>query len=377
MGAVFWHPRGWTLFQLLINYMRKRQDDAGYLEINTPDILDRSLWEKSGHWEKFSEHMFTTEAKEGRVYAIKPMNCPGGVQVYKQGIKSYRDLPLRISEFGKVHRYEPSGALHGLMRVRAFTQDDAHIFCTENQITEECKNVCDLILSIYKDFGFENIRIKYSDRPEKRVGSDAIWDKSEEALKIAVKATGLAFTHNPGEGAFYGPKLDFILRDAIGRDWQCGTLQVDLTLPGRMGAVFVDEDGQKKNPVMLHRALFGSLERFTGILIEHYAGRLPLWLTPLQIMIATITSDSDDYAKEVLQQLRVHGLRADMDLRNEKISYKIREHSVSKIPMILVVGKKEAKHKTISLRRLGSNKTTTIDLKQGLSSLQEEALSPN
>jgi len=376
-GAVFWHPRGWTLFQLLINYMRKRQDDAGYLEINTPDILDRSLWEKSGHWEKFSEHMFTTEAKEGRVYAIKPMNCPGGVQVYKQGIKSYRDLPLRISEFGKVHRYEPSGALHGLMRVRAFTQDDAHIFCTENQITEECKNVCDLILSIYKDFGFENIRIKYSDRPEKRVGSDAIWDKSEEALKIAVKATGLAFTHNPGEGAFYGPKLDFILRDAIGRDWQCGTLQVDLTLPGRMGAVFVDEDGQKKNPVMLHRALFGSLERFTGILIEHYAGRLPLWLTPLQIMIATITSDSDDYAKEVLQQLRVHGLRADMDLRNEKISYKIREHSVSKIPMILVVGKKEAKHKTISLRRLGSNKTTTIDLKQGLSSLQEEALSPN
>ena len=376
-GAVFWHPKGWTLFQLLINYMRKRQDDAGYLEINTPDILDRSLWEKSGHWEKFSEHMFTTEAKEGRIYAIKPMNCPGGVQVYKQGIKSYRDLPFRISEFGKVHRYEPSGALHGLMRVRAFTQDDAHIFCTENQITEECKSVCDLILSIYKDFGFENIRIKYSDRPEKRVGSDAIWDKSEEALKIAVKATGLAFTHNPGEGAFYGPKLDFILRDAIGRDWQCGTLQVDLTLPGRMGAVFVDEDGQKKNPVMLHRALFGSLERFTGILIEHYAGRLPLWLTPLQIMIATITSDSDDYAKEVLQQLRVHGLRADMDLRNEKISYKIREHSVSKIPMILVVGKKEAKHKTISVRRLGSNKTKTIDLKQGLSSLQEEALSPN
>ena len=376
-GAVFWHPKGWTLFQLLINYMRKRQDDAGYLEINTPDILDRSLWEKSGHWEKFSEHMFTTEAKEERVYAIKPMNCPGGVQVYKQGIKSYRDLPLRISEFGKVHRYEPSGALHGLMRVRAFTQDDAHIFCTENQITEECKNVCDLILSIYKDFGFENIRIKYSDRPEKRVGSDAIWDKSEEALKTAVEATGLTFTHNPGEGAFYGPKLDFILRDAIGRDWQCGTLQVDLTLPGRMGAVFVDEDGQKKNPVMLHRALFGSLERFTGILIEHYAGRLPLWLTPLQIMIATITSDSDDYAKEVLQQLRVHGLRADMDLRNEKISYKIREHSMSKIPMILVVGKKEAKHKTISLRRLGSNKTTTIDLKQGLSSLQEEALSPN
>ncbi len=375
-GAVFWHPKGWKLFQSLINYMRKRQDDAGYLEINTPDILDRSLWEKSGHWEKFSEHMFTTEAKEERIYAIKPMNCPGGVQVYKQGIKSYRDLPLRISEFGKVHRYEPSGALHGLMRVRAFTQDDAHIFCTENQITEECKKVCDLILSIYKDFGFENVSIKYSDRPEKRVGSDAVWDKSEEALKIAVEATGLAFTHNPGEGAFYGPKLEFILRDAIGRDWQCGTLQVDLTLPERMGAFFVDETGQKKAPVMLHRALFGSLERFTGILIEHYAGRLPLWLAPLQIMIATITSDSDDYAKEVLKKLRIHGLSADMDLRNEKISYKIREHSTSKIPVIFVVGKKEVKQETISLRRLGSDKTETIDLKKALSLLEEEASSP-
>ena len=376
-GAVFWHPKGWKLFQSLINYMRKRQDDAGYLEINTPDILDRSLWEKSGHWEKFSEHMFTTEAKEGRIYAIKPMNCPGGVQVYKQGIKSYRDLPLRISEFGKVHRYEPSGALHGLMRVRAFTQDDAHIFCTENQITEECKKVCDLILSIYKDFGFEDVRIKYSDRPKKRVGSDAVWDKSEEALKIAVEATGLTFSHNPGEGAFYGPKLEFILRDAIGRDWQCGTLQVDITLPERMGAVFVAETGQKKAPVMLHRALFGSLERFTGILIEHYAGRLPLWLTPLQIMIATITSDSDDYAKEVLQKLRIHRLSADMDLRNEKISYKIREHSTSKIPIILVVGKKEVEQETISLRRLGSDKTETIDLKKALSLLQEEASSPN
>jgi threonyl-tRNA synthetase len=376
-GAVFWHPKGWTLFQSLINYMRKRQEDAGYLEINTPDILDRSLWEKSGHWEKFSEHMFTTEAKEERIYAIKPMNCPGGIQVYKQGIKSYRDLPLRIAEFGKVHRYEPSGALHGLMRVRAFTQDDAHIFCTEKQITEECKKVCDLVLSIYKDFGFENVRIKYSDRPEKRVGSDAIWDKSEKALRIAVEETGLAFTHNPGEGAFYGPKLEFILRDAIGRDWQCGTLQVDLTLPERMGAVFVDEDGQKKNPVMLHRALFGSLERFTGILIEHYAGRLPLWLAPLQIMIATITSDSDNYAKEVFQQLRVHGLNVDLDLRNEKISYKIREHSISKIPIILVVGKKEEEQKTISLRRLGNDKIESIDLQQALSLFKEEAMPPN
>lgn len=376
-GAVFWHPKGWKLFQSLISYMRKRQDDAGYLEINTPDILDRSLWEKSGHWEKFSEHMFTTEAKEERIYAIKPMNCPGGVQVYKQGIKSYRDLPLRISEFGKVHRYEPSGALHGLMRVRAFTQDDAHIFCTESQITEECKKVCDLILSIYKDFGFENVRIKYSDRPEKRVGSDSVWDKSEKALKIAVETTGLAFSYNPGEGAFYGPKLEFILRDAIGRDWQCGTLQVDLTLPERMGAVFVDEDGQKKNPVMLHRALFGSLERFTGILIEHYAGRLPLWLAPLQIMITTITSDSNEYAKEVLQQLHVHGLNAEMDLRNEKISYKIREHSTSKIPIIVIVGKKESEQKTLSLRRLGSDTTKTLDLKEAISLLKEDASSPN
>lgn len=376
-GAVFWHPKGWKLFQSLINYMRKRQDDSGYLEINTPDILDRSLWEKSGHWEKFSEHMFTTEAKEERVYAIKPMNCPGGVQVYKQGIKSYRDLPLRISEFGKVHRYEPSGALHGLMRVRAFTQDDAHIFCTENQITEECKKVCDLILSIYKDFGFENVSIKYSDRPEKRVGSDDVWDKSEEALKIAVKASGLAFSHNPGEGAFYGPKLEFVLRDAIGRDWQCGTLQVDLTLPERMGAVFVDEDGQKKNPVMLHRALFGSLERFTGILIEHYAGRLPLWLAPLQIMITTITSDSNDYAKKILQKLRMHGLSVDMDLRNEKISYKIREHSTTKIPIILIVGKKEVEQETISLRHLGSDKTETVALDKGVSLLIEEVSPPS
>ena len=376
-GAVFWHHKGWTLFQTLVSYMRQKQKKAGYKEISTPEMLDKTLWEQSGHWEKFGENMFTSETPDEKTFAIKPMNCPGCIQVFNQGLKSYRDLPLKLSEFGKVHRYEPSGALHGLLRVRAFTQDDAHIFCTENQITEECKKVCDLILSIYKDFGFENVSIKYSDRPEKRVGSDAVWDKSEEALKIAVEATGLAFSHNPGEGAFYGPKLEFILRDAIGRDWQCGTLQVDLTLPERMGAFFVDETGQKKVPVMLHRALFGSLERFTGILIEHYAGRLPLWLAPLQIMIATITSDSDKYAKEVLQELRVHGLRADMDLRNEKISYKIREHSISKIPLILVIGKKEAEQKTISLRRLGSNKTETIGLKQVLSLLQEEAMLPN
>ena len=376
-GAVFWHPKGWTLFQSLINYMRKRQNNVGYLEINTPDILDRSLWEISGHWEKFAEHMFTTEAKEDRIYAIKPMNCPGGVQVYKQGIKSYRDLPLRISEFGKVHRYEPSGALHGLMRVRAFTQDDAHIFCTENQITEECKIVCDLILSIYKDFGFEDVRIKFSDRPKKRVGNDIIWDKSEAALKTAMEATGLAFTHNPGEGAFYGPKLEFILRDAIGRDWQCGTLQVDLTLPERMGAVFVDEDGQKKNPVMLHRALFGSLERFAGILLEHYAGKLPLWLAPLQIVVSTITSESNNYARKLLKQLCSKDLRANIDLRNEKISYKIREHSIAKVPIIMIVGKKEVDQNTISIRRLGSDNTETLDLKEAILLIQKEASPPN
>ena len=376
-GSVFWHEKGWNLFQKLVDYMRTKQKKAGYKEINTPEILDRSLWEKSGHWEKFGEHMYTSTTPDEKVFAIKPMNCPGCVQVFNQGLKSYRDLPLRISEFGKVHRYEPSGALHGLLRVRAFTQDDAHIFCTEKQITEECKKVCDLILSIYKDFGFENVRIKYSDRPKKRVGSDAVWDKSEEALKIAVEATGLPFSHNPGEGAFYGPKLEFILTDAIGRDWQCGTLQVDLNLPERMGAVFIDEDGQKKNPVMLHRALFGSLERFAGILIEHYAGRLPLWLAPLQAMITTITSDSDNYAKEILQQLRLEGLSAEMDLRNEKISYKIREHSTSKIPIIIIIGKKEVEQQTLSLRRLGSDTTETIDIKDALSLLKKEASSPN
>ena len=294
-GAVFWHPKGWTLFQSLINYMRNRQDKAGYVETNTPDMMDKSLWETSGHWDKFSDMMFRTEAKDDKIYAIKPMNCPGAVEIFKQGLKSYRDLPFLLSEFGKVHRYEPSGALHGLMRVRAFTQDDAHIFCTEDQITQESKTVCDLILSIYKDFGFDNVRIKFSDRPEKRVGDDAIWDKAEAALMQAMEATGLEYTLNPGEGAFYGPKLEFVLRDAIGRDWQCGTLQVDLNLPGRLGATYIGEDGNKKIPVMLHRALFGSLERFTGILIEHYAGHLPFWLSPLQAVVATITSDTDEY----------------------------------------------------------------------------------
>ena len=376
-GAVFWHPKGWSLFQSLINYMRNRQDKAGYVETNTPDLMDKSLWETSGHWEKFSEMMFRTEAKEEKIFAIKPMNCPGAVEIFKQGLKSYRDLPLRMSEFGKVHRYEPSGALHGLMRVRAFTQDDAHIFCTEDQITSECKIVCDLILSIYKDFGFENVRIKFSDRPEKRVGNDTIWDKSEKALKEAMEITGLKYTLNPGEGAFYGPKLEFVLRDAIGRDWQCGTLQVDLNLPGRLGATFIDEDGQKKTPVMLHRALFGSLERFTGILIEHYSGHLPLWLSPVQVMVATITSDSNNYGNEVVKELKSLGIRTEIDLRNEKIGYKIREHSNSKIPMIIAIGKKEADEKSVSVRRLGSQETKTIKLNEIKNILQQESKIPS
>ena len=376
-GAVFWHPKGWGLFQSLINYMRKRQDKAGYVETNTPDLLDKSLWETSGHWEKFGESMFTTQAKEGRIFAIKPMNCPGAVEIYKQGLKSYRDLPLRMSEFGKVHRYEPSGALLGLMRVRAFTQDDAHIFCTENQITSESKIVCDLILSIYKDFGFTDVIIKYSDRPEKRVGEDHVWDKAEKALIEAVEATGLVYTINPGEGAFYGPKLEFILRDAIGRDWQCGTLQVDLNLPGRLGATYIDEDGQKKTPVMLHRALFGSLERFTGILLEHYAGHLPLWLSPLQVMVTTITSDSDNYAYQVCDALKSVGLRAKTDTRNEKIGYKIREHSNTKVPIIIVVGKKEAEEKTVSVRYLGSQDTKIMKLDDIARTLQNESSIPS
>ena len=375
-GAVFWHPKGWTLFQSLINYMRNRQDKAGYVETNTPDMMDKSLWETSGHWDKFSDMMFRTEAKDDKIYAVKPMNCPGAVEIFKQGLKSYRDLPFLLSEFGKVHRYEPSGALHGLMRVRAFTQDDAHIFCTEDQITQESKIVCDLILSIYKDFGFENVKIKFSDRPEKRVGDDAVWDKAEAALKQAMEATGLEYTFNPGEGAFYGPKLEFVLRDAIGRDWQCGTLQVDLNLPGRLGATYIGEDGNKKTPVMLHRALFGSLERFTGILIEHYAGHLPLWLSPLQVMIATITSDTNDYALEVKNELVKKGIKSDVDLRNEKIGYKIREHSNSKVPIIIAVGKKESQEKTVSVRRIGSSETSTFKLDEIVTTLSNEVKSP-
>ncbi|MDC3143418.1 threonine--tRNA ligase [Pelagibacteraceae bacterium] len=375
-GAVFWHSKGWVLFQNLINYMKKRQDEAGYQEINTPDIMDKSLWELSGHLEKFGDNMFTTEAKEDKVYALKPMNCPGCVQVFKSGMKSYRDLPLRISEFGKVHRYEPSGALHGLMRVRAFTQDDAHIFCTDEQVTEESKIVCDLILSIYKDFGFEKISIKFSDRPEMRVGSDEIWDKSELALKKAVEATGLQYTYNPGEGAFYGPKLEFILRDAIGRDWQCGTLQVDLNMPERLGATFIGEDGQKHHPVMLHRALFGSLERFTGILLEHYAGNLPLWLAPVQAVVAPITSEIDSYAKEIYNQLKSSDIRVDLDTRNEKINYKIRDNSLQKIPYMLIVGKQEQENKSISIRKFGSKDQEIIKFENLTDFFEKKCMMP-
>ena len=376
-GSVFWHAKGWTLFRTLIDYMRHRQEEAGYEEINTPDIMDKSLWERSGHLEKFGDNMFTTEAREERVYALKPMNCPGCVQVYKQGLKSYRDLPLRVAEFGKVHRYEPSGALHGLMRVRAFTQDDAHIFCTEDQITEESKKVCDLVLSIYKDFGFENVSIKFSDRPEKRVGNDDVWDKSEAALREAMEATGLEYTLNPGEGAFYGPKLEFILKDAIGREWQCGTLQVDLNLPERLGGHYVAEDGQKYNPVMLHRALFGSLERFTGILIEHYAGNLPLWLAPIQAVVAPITSDINEYAERVFLSLKNKGIRVEKDLRNEKISYKIRENSLKKIPYQLILGKNEMEDNTITLREFGNDKQEKIKFEKLNDFFQKKCMMPS
>ncbi len=376
-GSVFWHPKGWRLFQTLIDYMRRRQKAAGYEEINTPDVLDRSLWEKSGHWEKFGENMYTTVTPDERVYALKPMNCPGHVQVFKQGLRSYRELPLKLAEFGKVHRYEPSGALHGIMRVRHFTQDDAHVFCTEEQLTEECVTVTRLILDIYKEFGFEDVRVKFSDRPEKRVGSDEIWDRSEAALREAADAAGLEMTYNPGEGAFYGPKLEFVLRDAIGRDWQCGTLQVDLNLPERLGATYVGEDSAKHHPVMLHRALFGSLERFTGILIEHHAGKFPLWLSPLQVMVATITSDADDYGMEVLAQLRAAGIHAEADLRNEKINLKVREHSLQKIPLIFVVGRKEAEEKTVSIRRLGSDRQESLALTAAIDHVLKESTPPD
>src|SRR5262247_2687429 len=376
-GAVFWHPKGWTLFQTLIGYMRRRQQAWGYVEVNSPDMLDRALWEQSGHWEKFAVHMYIAETPDERVYACKPMNCPGHVQIFKHGLKSYRDLPLRLAEFGKVHRYEPSGALHGLLRVRHFTQDDAHIFCTEDQITEECVRLNQQMLSIYRDFGFTDVVIKFADRPTKRVGSDDVWDEAEAALKRAVEAAGLQYEFNPGEGAFYGPKLEYVLRDAIGRDWQCGTIQVDLNMPMRLGAFYIGPDGEKTVPVMIHRAMFGSLERFTGILIEHHAGHMPLWLAPVQVMVATIVSDADPYAEEVLEALKAAGLRAEADLRNEKINYKVREHSLAKVPVLLVVGKREAEEGTVSVRRLGSQEQQVIKLDAAIHALAAEAVPPD
>ena len=376
-GAVFWHDKGWNLFLKLVEYMRYKQKRAGYKEINTPEILDKSLWEKSGHWEKFREFMYTTDTPDEKNFAIKPMNCPGCVQVFNQGLKSYRDLPLKFSEFGKVHRYEPSGALHGLMRVRAFTQDDAHIFCTEDQITEECMSVTNLILEIYRELGFKDVLLKYSDRPEVRVGDDKVWDKSEKALLDAIKASKIKYEINKGEGAFYGPKIEYVLKDAIGRDWQCGTLQVDLNLPGRLGASYVDQSGSKKVPVMLHRALFGSLERFIGILIEHYAGKLPLWLSPIQAVVLPISIEFSDYAKKVFNELIKAGINSEVDLKNQKINFKIREHSLAKIPLLLICGQKEKKDNSITIRRLGLEKQETLKVSKLISEISKKTNLPS
>ena len=361
-GSVFWHEKGWALFQKLIDYMRMKQDLAGYKEINTPEVLDRTLWERSGHWEKFGENMYTSTTPDEKVFAIKPMNCPGCIEVFKQGLKSYKDLPLKMSEFGKVHRYEPSGALHGLLRVRAFTQDDAHIFCTEDQITKECLIVTNLILEIYKDLGFENVILKYSDRPNLRVGDDSVWDKAEAALLEAVKASKLEYSINKAEGAFYGPKIEFVLRDAIGRDWQCGTLQVDFNLPGRLGASYVDKDGTKKIPVMLHRALFGSLERFIGILIEHYAGKFPFWISPLQTVVIPISEDFEDYAIKVSKKIKEIGISSEVDLKKHNLNYKIRDHSLAKVPLLLICGKKEVDSNSVTIRSLDSTKQENMEL---------------
>ena len=375
-GAVFWHQKGWSLFQSLVKFMREKQNDAGYLEVNTPEMLDKTLWEKSGHWDKFQEYMYTTDADK-KTFAIKPMNCPGHVQVFNQGLKSYKDLPLKISEFGKVHRYEPSGALHGLMRVRAFTQDDAHIFCTQEQITEESLKVTNLILDIYKSFGFENVKLKFSDRPDKRVGSDIIWNQSEKALLDAIKASGLKYEVNKGEGAFYGPKIEFVLIDAIGREWQCGTLQVDFNLPGRLDATYVADNGSKQVPVMLHRAMFGSLERFIGILIEHHAGKFPFWLAPDQVAVLPISSEQNDYAFELKMLLEKKGLRSIIDNRNEKINYKIRDHSVSKIPVLMICGAKEVQNRTITIRRFGLEQQQTMSLDEAMDKLSLESRTPS
>ena len=374
-GAVFWHPKGWTLYRTLQNYIRRRLEGAGYVEVNTPMLMDKVLWEKSGHWEKFREGMFISESEE-RTLAVKPMNCPGHVQIYNQGIKSYRDLPLRIAEFGCCHRNEPSGALHGLMRVRAFVQDDAHIFCTEDQVKSETKAFIDLLRVVYADLGFTEIRVKFSDRPVKRAGSDETWAKAAAALRAATDAAGLEWTLNPGEGAFYGPKLEFVLRDAIGRDWQCGTLQADFVLPERLEANYIGEDGAKHRPVMLHRAIFGSMERFIGILVENYAGKFPLWLTPLQAVVCTITEEANDYAAEVAATLRANGLRVETDLRNEKINYKVREHSLAKVPVLVVLGKKEAETRGVALRRLGGANQEILALDEATDRLAKEAAVP-
>ncbi|WP_169543394.1 threonine--tRNA ligase [Sneathiella aquimaris] len=375
VGMVFWHNKGWTLYRTLESYIRNKLEIAGYEEVKTPQLVDRKLWEDSGHWDKFRENMYTTESEE-RTFALKPMNCPCHVQIFNQGITSYRELPLRMAEFGSCHRYEPSGALHGIMRVRGFTQDDAHIFCTEDQITSETEIFCELLLDIYKDFGFTEVKVKFSDRPETRAGDDSIWDKAEGSLKDAVEATGLSYSLNPGEGAFYGPKLEFVLTDAIGRDWQCGTLQVDFVLPERLNANYIGEDGAKHRPVMLHRAIFGSMERFIGILIEEYAGRFPLWLSPVQVAVATITDEADDYARAVIAAAEKRGLRAILDLRNEKINYKVREHSLAKVPALLVAGKREAEENTISVRRLGEKHQKVMGLEEALDALAEEAKVP-
>ena len=376
-GSVFWHPKGWVLYREIESYMRRRLDDAGYNEVKTPQLVDRSLWEASGHWEKFGDNMFTAETEDDRTLALKPMNCPGHVQIYRQGITSYRDLPLRMAEFGSCHRNEPSGALHGIMRVRAFTQDDAHIFCTEDQINSESVAFCNLLQDIYRDFGFEEVRVKFSDRPEVRAGDDATWDKAEAALRDATDAAQLETTLNPGEGAFYGPKLEFVLRDAIGRDWQCGTLQVDFVLPDRLDAEYVTEDGSRARPVMLHRAILGSLERWIGILIEQYSGRMPPWLSPVQCVVAPITESANDYADKVADALKSAGLRVETDLRNEKISYKVREHSVAKVPYIIAVGGREAESNSVALRRLGSDKQETLALSEAVNTLGKEILPPD
>ena len=376
-GSIFWHKKGWDVFNTLQNYLRQKQLDSGYQEINTPDMLDRSLWEKSGHWEKFKENMFTVETEDDRIFALKPMNCPGCIQVFNQGIKSYKDLPIKISEFGKVHRYEPSGAVHGLMRVRSFTQDDAHIFCTEEQITNECINLTKLILDIYEDFGFSNVKINYADRPQKRVGDDKIWDKSEEALLKAIKKTNIEYKINKGEGAFYGPKIEFVLRDSINREWQCGTVQVDLNLPQRLNANYIDEKGNKQKPVLIHRALFGSLERFIGILIEHYEGKFPFWLAPVQVVICSITDKFNSYAESIYKKINDLGFKIEFDNRNEKINYKIRDHSHKKVPILFIVGEKEKKSNSVSIRELSVEKQKVLDVKKAIEFLEKKNLKKN